>query len=48
MVGYGWWNMFAYYGTVEFYLLYKLMEKQERENAGDENLRINPKLRQFE
>ncbi len=32
-----WWGMFENYGMVELYLLYKLMQKQERENAGDEN-----------
>ncbi len=32
-----WWNMFADYGSVELYLLYRMMEKQERQNAGDEN-----------
>ncbi len=32
-----WWNMFENYGMVELYLLYKLMQKQGRENAGDED-----------
>ena len=32
-----WWNMFEDYGTVELYLLYRVMEEQRRKNARDEN-----------
>lgn len=32
-----WWNMFADYGSVELYLLCKVMEKQEKENVGAKN-----------
>lgn len=43
-----WWNMFENYGTIELYLLYKMMEKQERENAGDENIGADTDLGKFE
>jgi len=34
----GWWDMFTNYGTVELYLLYKLIQKnQEGQNAGDKD-----------
>jgi len=33
----GWWNLFENYGMVELYLLYKAIEKQEIEDAGDKN-----------
>lgn len=44
----GWWNMFESYGTVELYLLYKLIEKQERDNAGNEDGRTRSEFSKFE
>ncbi len=32
-----WWDMFTNYGYVELYILYRLMQNQEAQNAGDEN-----------
>jgi hypothetical protein len=43
-----WWNMFASYGTIELYILYKMMENQEAQNAGIEDVRTNPDLSKFE
>ncbi len=43
-----WWNMFASYGTIELYILYKMMENQEAQNAGIEDARINSDLSKFE
>ena len=37
MINSPWWNMFEDYGTVELYLLYRVMEEQRRKNAGNEN-----------
>ena len=37
MINSPWWNMFENYGMGELYTLYRLMESQEKEDAGDEN-----------
>ena len=37
MINSPWWNMFEDYGTVELYLLYRVMEEQRRKNARNEN-----------
>ena len=35
MYNMGWWDFFTNYGSVELYMLYKLMEKnQEEQNGG--------------
>ena len=44
----GWWNMFETYGTVELYLLYKLIEKQARDNAGNEDGGTHSEFSKFE
>lgn len=42
-----WWDMFAYYGTVELYLLYKTMQRQARENERIENNGADIDISQF-
>ena len=41
-----WWNMFTGYGTVELYILYRLME--ESKDAGDKNSRSDTHVDKFE
>jgi len=42
-----WWNMFADYGTVELYLLYRMMHEREIKNARDKNTRSGVDLGKF-
>lgn len=42
------WSMFEYYGTVELYMLYKMMENPEAHYGGNKDARIDTDISKFE